>query len=99
MLQYFIEQKFGGAFLRAFLRAFLAFLKAFLAFLRLFSELFMISYLSIQYSKGMLHVHHFCRKAFGRLAGRPRKHTLESMRISAGALEGARRLLGIIVIV
>ena len=38
-LQYLIEKNIGGAFLGAFLRAFLAFLKACLAFLRLFSEL------------------------------------------------------------
>ena len=48
--QYFIEKQFGGAFLRAFLRVFLAFLRAFLAFLWLFSDFFMINYFSIQYS-------------------------------------------------
>ena len=48
-------EKFGAAFLPAFLRAFLAFLTAFLAFPRLFSEFHLVDYFSIQYSIPLPH--------------------------------------------
>ena len=45
-----MEKQIRGAFLRAFLSAFLVFLRAFLAFLKLFSVFYQIIDFSIQYS-------------------------------------------------